>query len=419
MIALVDCNNFYVSCERVFSPHLNFKAVVVLSNNDGCVVSRSNEAKLLGVKMAAPYFQVKAEFNDKIIAISSNYALYADMSKRVMTILKEFAPIQEIYSIDECFLNFSGISVEEIEIRCQDAIKRVQMWIGLPISIGIAQTKTEAKLAANLAKKFPKRFNGLCNIYDFDSATRDKIYEKISAVDVWGVGKKTFEKLVKYHILTVKELKNTDYKNLKSLFSVNLEKIILELNGVPVIKFEDIGCKKQIMVSRSFSKPITTIEKLEIAVSKFCERVCEKLRNQNSFATTATLFISTNRFEEMYFAGTEEITFNATNNTLFITHSVLDSLRKLFRVDLTYKRAGIILSGIREKYVIQNSLFDPIDEVLEHKKQELMKTLDKVNQKFANSIELASSVSELSEHLTRDSVSPHYTTRLEDIIKVK
>jgi len=419
MIALVDCNNFYVSCERVFNPKLEGVPVVVLSNNDGCVVSRSYEAKSLGIKMAEPYFQVKSRYGDSVKAISSNYTLYGDMSNRVMTLLKEFAPRQEVYSIDECFLDFQGIALEEIEKRCLEAIKRVQMWLGLPVSIGLAKTKTEAKLATNLAKKYPKRFNRYCNLYAFTSEIREEIFKKIPVGEVWGVGKRTREKLLKYGITTTYQLMHTNFKMVKKEFGVTLERTILELQGTSCIQLELHTSKKQIMVSRSFSKPITELKDLEVALSKFTTRVCEKLRFQSGYTTFATLILSTNRFEENFSSVTESVSFNPTSDSIKITSLLLKLLRKHFENGLEYKRAGIILSGITPHRAIQNSLFNPVDETVIKKRDDLMKTMDLINTKYEDGIEIASSKGDLSNHITRDTVSPHYTTRLEDIIVVK
>jgi len=419
MIALVDCNNFYVSCERVFNPKLEGIPVVVLSNNDGCVVSRSAEAKALGVKMAVPYYQMKAQFGTQIRAISSNYTLYGDMSNRVMNVLKEFAPVQEVYSIDECFLDFKGISEDESERRCVEAIKRVAMWLGLPVSIGLGKTKTEAKIATYLAKKHPKRFEGFCNFYRFPSDIQNEILKFISTNEVWGVGARTFEKLKKFGINTVYDLKTAKISALKREFGINLERTILELNGTSCIYLEQMTSKKQIMVSRSFSNPIANLSDLEIAVSKFTSRVCEKLRYQKSFATLLTLVLSTNRFEEGYSSVCETVSFIATCDTLTINREAMKLIRKFYSTGLEYKKAGVILSGITSHRILQNNLFEPINENSIHKRDLLMKVVDKINSKYEYGVEVASSHGELTKYITRDNVSPHYTTRIEDIIKVK
>jgi len=354
-----------------------------------------------------------------VIAISSNYALYADISSRLMKILSEFALHQEIYSIDECFLDFSGVQLNEIEKRCGEAIIRAQKWLGLPISIGVAKTKTEAKIAAHLAKKFPKRFKGMCSLYRFEHGIQDLIYEKISASEIWGIGRKSYEKLKMYGIYSVKDVKYANFASLKRAFSINLEKTILELNGHSVIVLEHVATKQQIMVSRSFSRPISDREKLKTAFSKFCERACEKLRDQRSYTSIVTFFFATNRFQEGYNSVVESLTFLPTCDTIEINSKLQKAVEIAFQQGSEYKRAGVILSGISRRDIIQNSLFTPIDEEKHRRRRELMKIIDRANRKYEEGVELASSTQDLSEHFSRDSVSPHYTTRLSDIIKVK
>lgn len=263
-IALIDVNNFYVSCERVFNPKLEDRPVVVLSNNDGCAVARSNEVKALGVKMGQPWFQLKelAKKHD-IVAYSSNYALYADMSNRVMRILAMFSPNQEIYSIDECFLDLTGFGSRNLLLYGQQIRQRIRQWTGLPVCVGMGSTKTLAKLANQMAKKNPE-FNGVCDLNSMSPEQQADWFGKIEAGEIWGIGRRLAPRLHAMGINTVLDLKTASLSRMRTCFSVVMEKIVCELNGVPCIELEEIHPpKKQIISSRSFGMPVSDLASLE------------------------------------------------------------------------------------------------------------------------------------------------------------
>ena len=269
-IALVDCNNFYVSCERVFNPKLEGKPVVVLSNNDGCVIARSNEVKILGVKMGQPWFQLKdLAIEHGIIAYSSNYALYADMSNRVINILSEFSPNKEVYSIDECFLDFTGSCRYNLTNYGQRIRKRIRQQTGLPVCIGIGASKTLAKIANHIAKK-NSRFQGICDLNAMATQEQNSWLHNIKIEEVWGIGKQLAPKLRQIHIYNALDLKRADPEMLNLRFSVSLKKTVHELNNVICIELEEVATpKKQIICSRSFGAPVTKLENLKQSISLY------------------------------------------------------------------------------------------------------------------------------------------------------
>ena len=298
-IALIDVNNFYVSCERVFNPKLEGRPVVVLSNNDGCAVARSNEVKVLGVKMGQPWFQLKdLARKHGIVAYSSNYALYADMSNRVMSILAMFSPNQEIYSIDECFLDLSGFRRTNHADYGQRIRKRIKQWTGLPVCVGIGSTKTLAKLANHIAKKNPE-FNAVCDLNSLSLEQQADWFQRIEVGEIWGIGRRLAPRLHEIGIKTVLDLKTASPSQLRARFSVVMEKIIREINGTACIELEEINPpKKQIVSSRSFGIPVSDLASLEESVSLYISRAAEKLRRQQSFAGTVHVSIRTSPFNE-------------------------------------------------------------------------------------------------------------------------
>lgn len=297
-IALIDVNNFYVSCERVFNPKLKNKPVVVLSNNDGCAVARSNEVKALGIGMGAPWFKFKDLAKQHgIVAYSSNYALYADMSNRVMSILRQFSPDQEIYSIDESFLDLTGFQHRNLVQYGHQMRQRVLQWTGLPVSVGIASTKTLAKLANHCAKKRAE-FNGVCDFNCMSPQTLNTLLGQIAVGEIWGVGRKLAPQLESLGFKTVLDLKLANPETLRQKFSVVMEKTIRELNGVVCIELEEVTPKKQqIVSSRSFGKPVEDLESLSESISLYMTRAAEKLRKQSSYAGALHVYIRTSPFK--------------------------------------------------------------------------------------------------------------------------
>jgi DNA polymerase V len=296
-IALVDCNNFYVSCERVFRPDLQNKPVIVLSNNDGCAVSRSNEAKALGVKMGVPVFQIRDLVKEHGIEVfSSNYVLYADMSNRVMTLLRQFAPDQEIYSIDESFLELTGLpNIAELMQTVREQVKRDT---GIPVCVGVGPSKTLAKLANFVAKRHPKS-KGVFNFNTLTSQQMSSVLRNIPTEEVWGIGRKLTAALNDMGIVNVLQLRDADVPSLRKRFGVVMEKTIRELRGEACIEFEDVTpSKQQIINSRSFGNMVTELADLEDALSHFVSNAAKKLRDQNSVANMLQIFILTNRFRQ-------------------------------------------------------------------------------------------------------------------------
>ena len=281
-IALIDVNNFYVSCERVFNPSLKHQPIIVLSNNDGCVISRSDEAKALGIKMGEPWFKCQdlvKKYN--IQGLSSNYALYADMSNRVMTILSDFSPNQEVYSIDECFLDITGFN-KDLKEYGQEMRSRILKWTGLPVCVGIGATKTLAKLANHIAKK-QSQFNGVCNLNVLSKDELNKLLSNIDVAEVWGVGRRLASKLKTLGINTVLDLKLADPEYLRQQFSIVMAKIVSELNGTVCIELEEIvPPRKQILSSRSFGHPVRDYNSLAESITLYMSRAAEKLRSQQS-----------------------------------------------------------------------------------------------------------------------------------------
>ena len=354
--ALIDGNNFYVSCERVFNPKLEGKPVVVLSNNDGCAVSRSAEAKALGIKMAVPWFQMKDMARKHgIVALSSNYALYADMSNRMMSVLSQFSPTQEIYSIDECFLGMDGFENYDLAAYGQEIRQRVRQWVGLPVCIGFAPTKTLAKMANNCAKKRHAGANGVCDLISMSEADLSAVLAKIGIRDVWGIGAQLTAKLTERGITTVDALRKADARVLKREFSVTLERTIAELNGEPCIDLEDTTPgKQQIMSSRSFGEYVTELEPLQAAVASYIAIAAEKLRGQGSVAGMVNVYIRTNVFSKDTKQYQPSVTIPMavpTSDTLELTKIALTGLKGIFKPGFQYKKAGITLMDISDGQV--------------------------------------------------------------------
>ena len=354
IIALIDVNNFYVSCERIFQPSLNRHPVIVLSNNDGCAISRSQEAKDLGIKMGEPYFKFKnlvKKHNIKVL--SSNYTLYADMSARVMKLLAKFSPNQEIYSIDECFLNLTGFEKRNDMISYANEIKKsIKLCLGLPVCVGIGPTKTLAKLANHMAKKH-ENFNGIC---DFNSMPKDlqNIWmEHIDVSEVWGIGRNLSLKLHKMNINSVMALKKSNFKRMREQFSVVMERTIEELNGYPALELEEFFTpRKQIISSKSFGKSMTCLSSLQEALSTYIKNAWKKLREQNSLLQTITVYIKTNRFSVNTKQHRQSIQINLTSPTddiIIINKIALFLLGKIYRTGYKYHKVGIMLSSLSQK----------------------------------------------------------------------
>ncbi len=418
--ALVDGNNFYVSCERVFNPMLEGKPMVVLSNNDGCVVARSAEVKALGVKMGEPWFKLKAlAKRHGILAYSSNYALYADMSNRMMRVLGTYSPQQEIYSIDECFLGLDGFSPAELPVMGQRIRQQVKQWVGLPVCVGIAPTKTLAKLANHCAKKDLAGAEGVCDFGQMSVTERVGLFGRIKVGEVWGVGRRLTERLAGLGIVTVRDLRDADAGMLRREFSVVLERTVLELRGISCLELEELApAKKQIMSSRSFGACIHTLPELDEAVSTYLARAAEKLRRQGSVAQAVQVFIRTNPFNENHPQYQQAITVpltQATSDTVRLTRAALWGLKRIYRPGFAYQKAGVMLMDLHSAGQTQGVLFGTTSPG----RPALMQVMDRANARWGRgTLRLAVEGAKKSWQMKRDHMSPAYTTRWEDLPKV-
>ena len=419
MFALIDCNNFYVSCERVFNPKLNNKPVVVLSNNDGCAISRSNEAKALGIPMGAPAFKYERVFRKNNVQVfSSNFPLYGDMSNRVMSILSKFSPNIEIYSIDEAFLKFEGFENYDLESYCQNIKDIVFKWTGIPISIGIAPTKALAKVSNRIAKKFPNQTEGVYLINSEEK--RIKALKWLKIEDVWGIGFRHSERLKNNKVNTAHDFilspDNWVRKNM-SVVGVRLKK---ELEGNSVLGLEEVRSpKKAIATTRSFEGTITDYEKIKERISTFAICCAEKLRSQNSNCNSIYVFVRSNKFQKnktQYRNGILMTIPFSTNSNIIISKYAVEGLKKIFRQGIDYKKAGTIVMGLDSSDNYQLNLFE--NENPKHKY--LMKTIDYIQRKEGQSkIKLASQDLRKRWKMKQEKLSPNYTCKVNDIIKVK
>jgi len=416
-IALIDCNNFYASCERIFNPKLMRKPIVVLSNNDGCIITRSAEAKKLGIKMGEPYFKAKKIIDKNNIKVfSSNYSLYGDISQRVMETLARFAPDIEIYSIDEAFLGLNGFENYELSKYCSYIRRTIKQWVGIPVSIGVSSTKTLSKIANNLAKK-NKEYDGVCILktwFDINEALK-----LTSIEDVWGIGRRLSIFLQKYNIKTAYDFIQLDKGWIRKNMGVVGERTFLELCGVSCIELDLIPSdKKSCCVSRSFSKPIEKIYDLEESVSAYGTRVAAKIREEGLVAESMSVFVLTNYFnrKEKQYSNSIKLQLPfPTNNTIKIVKRALQGIRKIYREGYRYKKAGVILYGLSNSNHVKGLL-----DYDRESSDMIMNTMDRINGRYGSStIRLASEGIEKSWRMRRESVSPCYTTNFDDLVEVK
>ncbi|HOQ04187.1 MAG TPA: Y-family DNA polymerase [Anaerohalosphaeraceae bacterium] len=377
LFALVDCNNFYVSCERVFNPKLHRRPVVVLSNNDGCVVARSEEVKALGIPMGIPYFRVRELLEDHQAAVlSSNYTLYADMSDRVMQTLATFTPSLEIYSIDEAFLSLQGLSGASSDVGRR--IRRtVLQWTGIPVSVGIAPTKTLAKIANHWAKNHAD----LEGVFDLSrTECLPSILEQIDVEKVWGIGRRLSEKLRPLGIRTALHLAQADAGWIQKRFSVSAARTVLELRGQVCFRLEESPeANQNIMVSRSFGQPVRTLEHLQEAVSSYLSRAAEKLRQQKLCAQILTVFARNSPFGSAPFCAPSAsfIFETATQSTLEMMKAAQTLLPRVYRPNVAFHKAGVLLSGLVPADKVQPNLFDNLP--VRRRDSRLMQVLDRLN----------------------------------------
>ncbi len=387
-IALIDGNNFYVSCERVFQPELEGKPVVVLSNNDGCVVARSQEVRALGVAMGTPWFKLKDLVRQHgIIGKSSNYTLYADMSQRMHAVIGQFAPEQEIYSIDETFLDLTGFNRNLVEYG-QQIRQRVRQWTGIPVCVGVGGTKTLAKLANHSAKKIlvPEMADGVVNFNQMSPGELNQLFGSIDVGEVWGVGRKNKERLYDIGIQTVKDLRNSSVSRIKNEFNVVLARTVAELNGESCLALEEVAPpKQQIVSSRSFGQPVLLLEDLNEAVVSYASRAAEKLRKQHHVASAIQVFVQTNPFkpdEPQYNNGVTVKLAKQTNDTFLLASAALYGLKRIYKPGYAYKKAGVMLGSLCPENLVPVDLFTGFDEPETQRARTLMATLDEINAKM-------------------------------------
>ena len=418
MFALADCNNFFVSCERVFRPDLQHKPVIVLSSNDGCAIARSNEAKALGIRMGDPYFKIKGLVEKHHVEVfSGNMALYGDMSQRVRWVLEEFAPAIEVYSIDEAFLDLRGVQEIDFNEYAKAISQRCWKLVSIPVSVGIAPTKTLAKIASKLCKQYPK-LNGGC--YMHRSQDIEKVLRKFPVEDVWGIGRRSAAKLKAMGVNSAYDFTQLQEEAVKNIFGITGLRTWRELKGEPCIEFEDgFEAKQSICVSRSFSSEIHDVTELCEQIANFASAVAEKLRSQNSVACELCVFAYTNRFKEnapqTYGNRLVHISSPTNDQRVIVTRSV-DALRELFLKGYGYKKAGVIATRIMPVQNVMHSLFE--DTAAVEKEQRITSVVDAVNKAFGRgTVKLAVQGSGKIKS-SSEKQSPRYTTKWSDIPQV-
>ena len=414
MIALIDVNNFYVSCERVFNPKIQKIPVVVLSNNDGCIISRSDEAKLLGIKMGEPLFKAKEKIQSHHVSVySSNYPLYADMSNRVMKLLADFSPRQEIYSIDECFLELG----EDCFGDARSIKASVYSKLGLPVCVGVAKTKTLSKLANHIAKKY-KEFQGVFVINEQGKKIFDELIQQISVDEVWGVGRRIATKLRTLKISTVYELKNSNPKWIKKIFGITLERTVLELNEVACYRIETKRpAQKQILSSRSFGHTVSDIAQLADAISHFVEKAITKLNRQNLVARDVLVQIRNNPFSEKESVHRAVLVRGEfwTDNFRVLNNLAIQGLNKIYKTSVNYQKAGIALVNLQEKIHEQSNLM-PMDSQ-DKKSETLRMMINQIHVKYASHImHTGWKANKPQWHMKQQSKSNRFTTNWNELL---
>ena len=409
VFALVDCNNFYASCERVFTPRLEGQPIVVLSNNDGCVVARSNEAKALGIGMGVPEFQIRPLLRaHRVRVFSSNYRLYGDMSQRVMETLEQFCPDLEVYSIDEAFLSLGGFAQRNLTEYGRQIRRTVKQWTGLPVSVGTAETKTLAKIANRIAKRTPD-IEGVCDL--LACPDRDTLLSRVAVEDVWGIGRNHARVLNQHGITTALQLRGVDDQWIRRRMGIVGLRLVMELRGISCLDLEQCPAPKQSLTcSRAFGTLISTLTEMEEAVSVYTSRVAEKLRREQLAAMVLTVCLTTNEFKEgpQY---SNALTLNlpiATDSTTDLIRSALQGIRAIYRDGYRYKKAGVMLTDLVPSSQRQADLFDYRDR---EKSKRLMSALDSINDRWgAGSLQYASSGISNALKTQFHRRSPAYTT---------
>lgn len=419
MVGLIDCNNFFVSCERVFNPALRDKPVIVFSNNDGCAVALSNEAKALGIKRGDPYFKIKGICETyNIQALSGNHKLYGDMSSRVMAILASLVSEIEIYSIDEAFIFINDANGSELTSMGTEIVRRIRRSTGIPTSLGIAPTKTLAKAAAKFAKKYPA-YHGCC-VIDSEEKRR-KALQLTPIRNVWGIGRRLSLKLSDYSITTALQLADLSKSDIDKIMNINGTKTWLELNGHPCIDLEtDEVPQKQMICSRSFGKSLTEFDDLATAMAAFADNIGRKLRERHICAVSISVFVHTDAFRQdlpQYYNTAYRILPEPTADTMTLTTYATDALKTIFKRGYGYKKAGIMINEITNGDCIQQSLFT--DAANRSKRRKLMEIVDLINHSSrSNDTVHTGAYAPLDQYIRKENSSRFFTTRLSDIIRI-
>lgn len=420
---LVDCNNFYASCERVFNPALNHKPVVVLSNNDGCIIARSNEAKALGIPMGAPLYQYRDQLSRHRVAIfSSNYTLYGDISQRVMSALRLFCADVEVYSIDEAFLQFHG-GPSDLYCHAQELRQKIHTWIGIPVSVGIAPTKTLAKIANRVAK----RQAVAQGVFDLrDVAQQVSVLEQCATQDIWGIGSRLAERLKALGIVNALQLRDYPKKILRQQFGVVVERTALELQGIPCLSLEMSKPRKNIIASRSFGQYLTELDDLATAVSHHTARACVRLREQHSLAQAIQVFITTNPFQTKnphYQNSKIQTLVSPTADTSLWIHAAKKALQCIYRPGFAYHKAGIMLMDIMPATLQQQDCFIDSNEQARHKifkRNQLLQLMDRLNdEQGSRSLFLAAEGMQQHWAMRAQQKSSRFTTDWQELAWVK
>ncbi len=418
MYGLCDCNNFYASCERVFDPSLEGRPVIVLSNNDGCVIARSNEAKRLGIRMGHPYYQLRELLRQHDVAVfSANFALYGDMSRRVMNLLRSFVPATEIYSIDEAFLDLSGMESGRLDAFGHRLARTVRRQTGIPVSIGIAPTKTLAKIASKLCKQYPK-LDGCCRMYRPQDI--EKVLRRFPVSDVWGVGPRWLQLLGAHGVRTAWDFTQLPEEWVRRKMHVAGLRMWNELQGRACIGFEEMpAAKKRIATTRTFDRDVDDYEELHRRIAQYTAASAEKLRRQKSVCGEMGVFILTDRHKEnspQYYENRIQKLSVLTDSTLELTARATELLRSIYRKGYGYKRAGVVLSDLHSTEGLQCDLFDATDR---RKHDRLMSAMDRLNAVYGRHKIMTAAEGPDPFKMNRNHLSRRYTTDWNQIIKVK
>ena len=430
VFALIDGNAFYVSCERVFNPRLRSRPVVVLSNNDGCVVARSDEAKALGIAMGAPYFQIKRPYEQAGgVALSSNYTLYADLSSRMMAIIGEYSDRQEVYSIDESFLEWTGFRYFDLDRMATQLRQQVGRWTGIPVGIGIGPTKTLAKVANRLAKRHADfQPTGICNLTALPAPAIERYLSQITVGDIWGIGRRWSAQLEGLGVRSALDLRQVEPAWIRQHFNVVMERTALELRGIACLPMEQTPLpKQQIVTSRSFGKLVSDLSSLRQAVSSYTATAAAKLRQQGASAQALTVFLNTPPFDpsEPQYHPTVTVRLAApSHDTLVLTHAALQGLQRIYKPEYRYQKAGVMLLNLIPAGQGQLALFTEPTAATEQRER-LLEVMDRINREMGRDTlwtaaqGLTQQEQEDSWRMQRGSLSPAYTTRWADLPRVR